>query len=58
MCIRDRCERLQTVPDGYTAIVSDTQAKKMLGNGWTVDLIAHIFKGLFDENEINESNGI
>lgn len=36
-------ERLQTVPDGYTSIVSDTQARKMLGNGWTVDVIVHIF---------------
>tara|TARA_R110000772_G_scaffold96428_1_gene195087 strand:- start:2205 stop:3389 length:1185 start_codon:yes stop_codon:yes gene_type:complete len=40
------CERLQTLPDGYTAGVSDTQRYKMLGNGWTVDVIAHIFKGL------------
>lgn len=37
------CERLQTVPDGYTSIVSDTQRYRMLGNGWTVDIIAHIF---------------
>lgn len=37
------CERLQTVPDGYTSIVSDTQRYRMLGNGWTVDVIAHIF---------------
>ena len=37
------CERLQTVPDGYTTIVSDTQRYRMLGNGWTVDVIAHIF---------------
>lgn len=37
------CERLQTVPDNYTNIVSDTQRYKMLGNGWTVDVIAHIF---------------
>lgn len=37
------CERLQTVSDNYTAIVSDTQRYKMLGNGWTVDVIAHIF---------------
>jgi len=36
------CERLQTVPDGYTSIVSDTQRYKMLGNGWTVDVITHI----------------
>lgn len=37
------CERLQTVPDNYTAWVSDTQRYNMLGNGWTVDVIAHIF---------------
>ena len=37
------CERLQTVPDGYTDVVSDTQRYRMLGNGWTVDVIAHIF---------------
>jgi DNA-cytosine methyltransferase len=36
------CERLQTVPDGYTNHVSNTQRYKMLGNGWTVDVIAHI----------------
>lgn len=36
------CRRLQTVPDGYVFPVSDTQAYKMLGNGWTVDVIAHI----------------
>ncbi len=37
------CERLQTVPEGYTEGVSNTQRYKMLGNGWTVDVIAHIF---------------
>lgn len=36
------CKRLQTVPDSYDFPVSDTQAYKMLGNGWTVDVIAHI----------------
>lgn len=40
------CERLQTVPDNYTNHVSNSQRYKMLGNGWTVDVIAHIFKGL------------
>jgi DNA-cytosine methyltransferase len=40
------CERLQTVPEGYTAHVSNTQRYKMLGNGWTVDVIAHLFKNL------------
>jgi DNA (cytosine-5)-methyltransferase 3A len=38
------CERLQTVPDNYTAYVSDSQRYKMLGNGWTVDVICHILK--------------
>ena len=37
------CERLQTVADNYTNHVSDSQRYKMLGNGWTVDIIAHIF---------------
>lgn len=40
------CERLQGVPDDYTAMVSDTARYHALGNGWTVDVIAHIFKGL------------
>ena len=40
------CERLQTVPDNYTAHVSNTQRYKMLGNGWTVDVITHILKGM------------
>lgn len=46
------CKRLQTVPDTYAFPVSDTQAYKMLGNGWTVDVIAHImshFTGLTAE---------
>ena len=38
------CELLQTVPVGYTNYVSNTQRYKMLGNGWTVDVISHIFK--------------
>lgn len=38
------CERLQTLPDNYTQGVSRTQRYKMLGNGWTVDVIAHLFK--------------
>jgi len=37
-------ERLQTVKDNYTNLVSDSQRYNMLGNGWTVDVIAHIFK--------------
>tara|TARA_R110000782_G_scaffold266947_1_gene361830 strand:- start:26 stop:901 length:876 start_codon:yes stop_codon:yes gene_type:complete len=40
------CERLQTVPDNYTDSVSNTRRYQMLGNGWTVDVIAHIFKNI------------
>lgn len=40
------CERLQTVPDNYTNHVSNSQRYKMLGNGWTVDVIVHIFSFL------------
>jgi len=49
------CERLQTVPDNYTSKgirdgkevkISNTQRYKMLGNGWTIDVIAHIFESL------------
>ena len=40
------CERLQTVKDNFTAHVSDSQRYKMLGNGWTIEVIAHIFKYL------------
>ena len=40
------CERLQTVPDNYTEGVSNSQRYKMLGNGWTVDVISHILKGI------------
>jgi len=42
----NQCEKLQTVPIDYTNYVSDNQRYKMLGNGWTVDVIAHIFKNL------------
>ena len=44
------CERLQTVPEDYTSVVSKTQRYKMLGNGWTVDVIAHIFKNIKEQN--------
>lgn len=40
------CERLQTLPDGYTEGVSNRQRFKGIGNGWTVDVIAHIFTNL------------
>ena len=40
------CERLQTLPDDYTKGLSNTQRYKALGNGWTVDIIAHIFENI------------
>lgn len=46
-CIRKfhpiECERLQTLPDNYTEGVSNTQRYKMIGNGWTIDIISHLF---------------
>lgn len=38
--------RLQTLPDNYTNGISDSRAKKAIGNGWTVDVIAHIFNAM------------
>lgn len=42
----EECERLQTVPRGYTGVATRNQRYRMLGNGWTIDVIAHIFKFL------------
>lgn len=42
-------ERLQTLPDNYTEGVSNAKRISLCGNGWTVDVIAHIFKGLNNE---------
>ena len=39
-------ERLQTLPDGYTSCAKSTVARRAIGNGWTVDVIAHIFSAL------------
>ena len=46
----EECEKFQTLPNGYTSILKKGQRYKCIGNGWTVDVIAHIFKGLLDEN--------
>jgi DNA (cytosine-5)-methyltransferase 3A len=48
MLTPNECERLQGVDLNYTDVVSKTQRYKMLGNGWTVDVIAHIFKSLLN----------
>lgn len=49
-CIRKfhpvECERLQTLPDNYTEGISNTQRYKSIGNGWTVDVIAHILSNM------------
>lgn len=47
------CERLQAVPIGYTDCVAKTNRYKMLGNGWTVDVIAHIFSFLKEGKFLN-----
>lgn len=46
------CERLQTLPDNYTACISNTQRYKAIGNGWTVDVIAHIFSFMEEAGEV------
>lgn len=43
---RRELEAAQTVPNGYTKCLSYNQACAVLGNGWTTDVIVHIFKGL------------
>lgn len=43
---REELEQAQTVPIGYTDCLSYGQASKVLGNGWTVDVIAHILQSL------------
>tara|TARA_R110000796_G_C14492466_1_gene427924 strand:- start:21 stop:473 length:453 start_codon:yes stop_codon:yes gene_type:complete len=42
------CERLQTLPDSFTNHVSNTQRYKALGNGWTVDVVSHIFRSMYE----------
>ena len=48
------CERLQTMPDNYTAAVSNTQRYKCLGNGWTAEVIIHILNGVLRDIPKNE----
>jgi site-specific DNA-cytosine methylase len=51
------CKRLQTVPEWYEFPVSDAQAYKMLGNGWTVEVIAHLIRATqaddLEEEQLN-----
>ena len=46
----NECMRLQTVPEWYEFPVSDTQAYKMLGNGWTVSIISHLIEATTEED--------
>ncbi len=46
MLTPNECEKIQTVPLNYTKKASDSQRRKMLGNGWTVEVVKHLFKGL------------
>lgn len=48
-------ERLQTLPDNYTAGVADGARYSAVGNGWTVDVIAHLLRGIKPENNYNEA---
>ena len=50
------CERLQTLPDNYTEGVSKTQRYKMIGNGWTVDVVAHILGEILLPKKIKSIN--
>ena len=47
------CERLQTLPDNYTEGVSNTQRYKMIGNGWTIDIITYLFNHI--KRSLNEN---
>jgi len=49
---RNEMERAQTVPENYTSCVSVNNAAGLLGDGWTVDVIAHLFKGLLKDNSL------
>ena len=44
----EECKRLQTVPEWYEFPVSDTQALKQIGNGWTVEVIIHLIKAIIE----------
>lgn len=51
------CKRLQTVPEWYEFPVSDTQAYKMLGNGWTIDVIVHLLKAVLTSESTELESG-
>ena len=50
--IKPELERLQTLPEGYTKVLNRNKAAGVIGDGWTVDVIVHIFKFLKNESEV------
>jgi len=54
----EECERIQTVPVGYTSGVPKFWRYHMLGNGWTVDVVSHLFKGLINVKTVSTLTGI
>ena len=48
------CERLQTLPDNYTEGIPNSSRYKAIGNGWTVEVIAHILKGIKEDGELQK----
>lgn len=52
---QDELERCQTVPQGYTKILTRNEAANVLGDGWTVDVIAHIFKNIPKDKKMKET---
>lgn len=51
-------EQLQTIPTGYTDVVSNNQRKRLIGNAWTVDVISHLLKGLRDGKFIGSGDKV
>ena len=51
-------ERLQNLPDGYTKVsnISDQKRTEMIGNGWTIDVISHIFSYIGEKTDDNQKN--
>jgi site-specific DNA-cytosine methylase len=49
-------ERLQTIPDGYTASVADSARYNTIGDGWTVDVLVHIFKNIVRHPELRRKD--
>jgi DNA-cytosine methyltransferase len=47
-------EKMHTIPIGYTRFANESQRHRMIGNGWTIDVISHIFKGLKEVNINND----